>query len=344
MASLELALTLPKEKIEFVVKDDRFICPICECVLRRPMQLPCGHCVCDGCITTLFDSDGYCHCPMNQDSCIETFTESEIHNDYGLRRDILSATVHCPEKKNGCPYTSKLEHIERHLSSDCQWRLVNCTFKDKGCDGNIRYKDLQNHISTLCLQAPVVCAFCQLPVLRGKIREHQEDICKDISLSCPYGCGIQSLKRDRMTQHMAECCNRLIPCRYQSFGCTFKGKIHEHNYHEEIFPHKHLEMSVMVVKDLLQGKEKTRIEMKGIAKENQCLLNTVNMLTEEMKQVKTFLGIPKNFADIALRQSRSLPTALSTLVEKPQTPIPTCMSVPRTKPHNQRSRHNSSSS
>lgn len=41
-----------------------------------------------------------------------------------------------------------------------------------------------------------------------------------------------------------------------------QGKIHEHINHEEIFPHKHLEMSVMVVKDLLQGKEKTRIEMK----------------------------------------------------------------------------------
>ncbi|CAG2238401.1 TRAF3 [Mytilus edulis] len=258
------------------------------------MQLPCGHCVCDGCITTLFDSDGYGHCPMIQDSCIETFDESESH-----------------------------------LSSDCEWRLVNCTFKDKGCDENIRYKDLQDHISTLCLQAPVVCAFCQLPVLRGKMRAHQEDICKEIPLSCPYGCGIQSLKKET---------------EYQTFGCTFKGKIHEHINHEEIFPHKHLEMSVMVVKDLLQGKEKTRIEMKGIAKENQCLRNTVNMLTEEIKQVKTFLGIPKNFADIALRQSRSLPTALSTLVEKQQTPIPSCMFVPRTKPQNQRSRHNSSSS
>ncbi|VDI78307.1 Hypothetical predicted protein [Mytilus galloprovincialis] len=308
------------------------------------MQLPCGHCVCDGCITTLFDSDGYGHCPMIQDSCIETFAESEVHHDYGLRRDILSASVNCPEKENGCPYTAKLEKIESHLSSDCEWRLINCTFKDKGCDENIRYKDLQDHISTFCLQAPVVCAFCQLPVLRGKMRAHQEDICKEISLSCPYGCGIQSLKRDRMTQHMKECCNRLIPCRYQTFGCTFKGKIHEHINHEEIFPHKHLEMSVMVVKDLLQGKEKTRIEMKGIAKENQCLRNTVNMLTEEIKQVKTFLGIPKNFADIALRQSRSLPTALSTLVEKQQTPMPSCMFVPRTKPQNQRSRHNSSSS
>ncbi|XP_052063475.1 TNF receptor-associated factor 3-like [Mytilus californianus] len=344
MASLDLALTLPKQKIEFVLKEDRFFCPVCECVLRRPMQLPCGHCVCDGCINTLFDSDGHGYCPMNPDSCNETFAESEIHQDYGLRRDILSATVYCPEMENGCAYTSKLKQIERHLLSDCEWRLVNCTFKDKGCDGSIRYKDLQDHISTSCVQAPVVCAFCKLSVSRGQIKEHHGNICTEISLSCPYGCGIQSLKRSKMTQHMKECCNRLLPCQYQIFGCAFKGKTAEHKDHEEIFPHKHLEMSVIVVKNLLQEKEKTRIEMKGIAKENQCLRHTVNILTEEVKQVKTFLGIPKNFADIALRQSRSLPTALSTLVEKQQSSIPTCMFVPRTKPPKPRSRHNSSSS
>uniref|UniRef100_A0A3B4X8J9 RING-type domain-containing protein n=1 Tax=Seriola lalandi dorsalis TaxID=1841481 RepID=A0A3B4X8J9_SERLL len=47
-----------------LLSEDQFLCSICLDVFTDPVSTPCGHNFCKNCITTHWDNNVPCQCPM----------------------------------------------------------------------------------------------------------------------------------------------------------------------------------------------------------------------------------------------------------------------------------------
>lgn len=81
-ASVSIQQTPPGNP-KFVKLDQKYVCPICNEVLRDPVQTPCGHRFCENCANNLFtnDPDQKVKCPANEPDC-EDFQKSQVYYKY----------------------------------------------------------------------------------------------------------------------------------------------------------------------------------------------------------------------------------------------------------------------
>jgi hypothetical protein len=98
---------------------EEFICSICKCVLKDPVQLKCEHLFCRGCITTFIQqsSKNTQFCPLDR----KPAKVADIQPAHKSINNILSRLdVKCRNYKNGCKQKMKLEKFEEHEKT-CQY-------------------------------------------------------------------------------------------------------------------------------------------------------------------------------------------------------------------------------
>ena len=78
-ASLKPSLSAA-EIPQFVDKlQEKYVCPVCNSVLRNAMQLQCGHKICEICIDPLFGENTKASCPVKTDEeCEDSFSKNEV--------------------------------------------------------------------------------------------------------------------------------------------------------------------------------------------------------------------------------------------------------------------------
>ena len=161
--------------------DDGFICCICLCVLKDPMQCENNeHYFCSGCIKEHLEKTSH-SCPVCQDKLsVETLRKApRIVGDCVSRYKIT-----CDYATRGCDEVLVLGTLQTHVQ-DCDFMPVSCS--NEGCDKIVSKRDVNQHESELCQFKTTTCGDCgeKMPhhkygahgcVLRRDVDEMKKDL------------------------------------------------------------------------------------------------------------------------------------------------------------------------
>ncbi|XP_015777802.1 PREDICTED: TNF receptor-associated factor 6-like isoform X9 [Acropora digitifera] len=194
--------------------ENKYECPICLLGLREPVQTPCGHRFCRGCILRSMRDAGP-KCPVDN----EHLDEWQLNPDNFARREMLNHTVFCRFKKlHECPWKGPLSKLEDHLN-ECDFVDVSCP---KNCGKEFQRKDLKKHLKDDCPNRTIPCIFCTVEVLWNSMENHFQD-CPQYPLSCEK-CGKENIPRNEMQDHNEKECPRAeLKCPFNVVGCPFEG-------------------------------------------------------------------------------------------------------------------------
>ncbi|XP_067043181.1 TNF receptor-associated factor 6-like [Acropora muricata] len=194
--------------------ENKYECPICLLGLREPVQTPCGHRFCRGCILRSIRDAGL-KCPVDN----EHLDEWQLNPDNFARRELLNHPVFCRWKKlYECPWKGPLAKLEDHLE-ECDFVDVSCP---KNCGKKLLRKDLKKHLEDDCPNRTFPCTFCAEEVLWNSLENHFQE-CPRCPLSCEK-CGKENIPRDEMQDHNEKECPRAeIKCPFVVVGCLFEG-------------------------------------------------------------------------------------------------------------------------
>ena len=171
------------------VIDDGFICCICLCVLKDPMQCENNeHYFCSGCIKEHLKKTSH-NCPVCQDKLtVETLRKApRIVGDCVSRYKIS-----CDYATRGCDEVLELGTLQTHVQN-CDFMPVSCS--NEGCDKIVSKRDVKHHENELCQFKTTTCDDCGEKMPHHKYGAH----------SCVLRRDIDEMKKDladvKATQH-----------------------------------------------------------------------------------------------------------------------------------------------
>ena len=169
--------------------DDAFICCICFCVLKDPMQCENNeHYFCSDCIKEHLKRTSH-SCPVCQDKLtVETLRKApRIVGDCVSRHKIS-----CDYATRGCDKVLELGTLQTHVQ-DCDFMPVSCS--NEGCGKIVSKRDVKHHESELCQFKTTTCDGCG-----GKMPHHKYG-----AHGCVLRLDVDEMKKDRAdvkaTQH-----------------------------------------------------------------------------------------------------------------------------------------------
>ncbi|XP_030636844.1 TNF receptor-associated factor 4b [Chanos chanos] len=183
----------------------RFHCPLCNRIMRDPVQVStCGHRFCDTCLQE-FLSEGVFKCPEDQ----LPLDYAKIFPDADLEQQILSLPIRCIHSEEGCRWTGQTKQLKAHLSV-CSYNVVPCPNR---CPEKLARRDLPEHLQHDCPKRRLRCDFCEKE-FTGEAYEDHQGLCPQESVYCENKCGVRML-RMLLPQHMlSDCPKRKLPCRH----------------------------------------------------------------------------------------------------------------------------------
>ena len=146
--------------------DDGFICCICLCVLKDPMQCENNeHYFCSGCIKEHLEKTSH-SCPVCQDKLsVETLRKApRIVGDCVSRYKIT-----CDYATRGCDKVLELGTLQTHVQ-DCDFMPVYCS--NEGCDKIVSKRDVHQHENELCQFKTTTCVDCGEKMSHHKYGAH----------------------------------------------------------------------------------------------------------------------------------------------------------------------------
>ncbi|KAH8031133.1 hypothetical protein HPB51_012853 [Rhipicephalus microplus] len=120
------------------------VCCLCRMIPKRIFVLPCGHLLCQSCVTASSQGRGG-RCPLDQ----EPFEEAKCHSYDFNTRTVKALKVHCWNEGHGCKFEGAMEIMLRHYENECTFHTVEC-FR---CDEQVLHSELPAHYSAGCSAA-----------------------------------------------------------------------------------------------------------------------------------------------------------------------------------------------
>ena len=112
---------------------DRHKCPLCDRLLREPVQTERGEIACERCYKRANKDDGIC--PIDNEP-----SNGLIYRDKAKEKDVLALICLCAFTNFGCLWKGPVRDIEKHERS-CEFRSDNCQF----CAEEMQLSDLEIH-------------------------------------------------------------------------------------------------------------------------------------------------------------------------------------------------------
>ena len=156
--------------------DDGFICCICLCVLKDPMQCENNeHYFCSGCIKEHLTKTSH-SCPVCQDKLtVETLRKApRIVGDCVSRYKIS-----CDYATRGCDEVLELGTLQTHVQN-CDFMPVSCS--NEGCDKIVSKRDVKHHESELCQFKTTTCDDCGEKMPHHKYGAHGCVLRRDVDV------------------------------------------------------------------------------------------------------------------------------------------------------------------
>lgn len=160
---------------------EAYVCAICQEISSDPYQTACGHLFCSECIHKVGEPETLSACPTCRgDDC-------HPRPDEFTKKMIKGLMVKCPAAKRGCDWQGPLGDVFYHSPKKCSYRAVLCEHCGHASSAE---EPTTSHLMT-CLEVP---------------------------LNCPSNCG-GTFQRKRLPEHISECPEMLVPCKYAKIGC-----------------------------------------------------------------------------------------------------------------------------
>ncbi|KAK7104049.1 TNF receptor-associated factor 3-like [Littorina saxatilis] len=270
-------LSLGELDPDFVHDADRarFNCPVCKRTLRDSRQTQCGHRLCNRCVDVWLDGALAKRCPVGEADC-DDVTKTNVFPDRSIQREMKSVLVFCKNKDEGCQFQIKLKDFKNHLD-DCEYEPVNCEHSGRGCKEKLVRKKLKDHVGK-CPFRPVRCSLCKEEVCHNDMQKHENELCPEQTVKCPFGCPIASLKRKDIQSHRDVCSVHPVDCKYKPMGCTFAAKRELVEKHEKEDLAQHLELITRHVTDLELKSMDTQAQIRNISQERDLTQQSLQSL------------------------------------------------------------------
>ena len=123
---------------------DKYKCMICHKVQREATIISCccKH-YCNSCIEEWFRKQGrYKRCPHCRSGSFNHFVNKE------RVQDINELRLYCSNREAGCEWVGKLEELESHVDSECDYTRVDCPNE---CHEIMQRVNLESHKQNDCL-------------------------------------------------------------------------------------------------------------------------------------------------------------------------------------------------
>ena len=168
---------------DFVVPEPSkdFFCPVTLELLMEPQQTSCCGNHLSPEASARLQREGKA-CPM----CLKQQWTAAL--DKYHRRQVHQIRVRCPHKRSGCDWVGELGDHKRHAAS--------------------------------CPKRPWECPHCALRLTYGEGEGKHWPACSKFPEPCPNGCGVGSVERCHLEQHLRECPLELVGCEMKEFGCS----------------------------------------------------------------------------------------------------------------------------
>lgn len=237
---------------------ERYLCGLCNKLVRDPLQAKCGHLFCGICVdTALTVSRGSAEVCCAKDG--NPLYRNQMFPDNFIKQEILQLRVfvHCTNNDEGCLWQGKLEDYEEHTQT-CQFETVTCDYA--GCMVKFTRSKREEHMQE-CGLREVCCSGCGDTYFTRDMQAHKMGDCPVFPVVCPR-CGKTGIPRAELPNHsdaqMGDCEALKSQCQFQQFGCPVNQAMVPlaKTQHDTDFTSKHLEW-LMVVQ--MQG-AKVKIE------------------------------------------------------------------------------------
>ncbi|XP_013381595.1 TNF receptor-associated factor 2-like [Lingula anatina] len=202
--------------------DPKFLCPLCKCLLKKPVQNLCGHRFCAECLreVTSKNEDVICPACEGEDEVIEDeslLSIGKVFPDVALIRDMAKLDVTCPH--SNCQWSGKFGEMQKHEDvcpqKPCEHPQCKGTHpqvccpnkKDRcqSCGLQMTLKQLQSTHPSECPKACVTCSICESVMLRENFSTHlqQSGNCGSALELCAFGC-TEPIEKDLYDKHKCE--------------------------------------------------------------------------------------------------------------------------------------------
>ncbi|KAI8495577.1 PREDICTED: TNF receptor-associated factor 5-like [Branchiostoma belcheri] len=284
-------------------------CPICMLAFRDPVQTACGHRFCADCL-------GPCMRKKNPQCPIDGLElhPDKLFADVAFSRQVLSLTVRCNFRSDGCDWKGELRDLQEHLES--------CTYRDMvhmAC-GQAGGKKARKEEAVSKIKK---CKHCTKEVPSREMVLHHES-CLAVPVNCPNSCGLKDVPRSQLPQHLdpvrGNCPQSVLPCPFKPAGCTFQAKRPEMNKHLKVLPQYHLGLLCQKINDIHQTLAKHEGQMRAqaakVAEQNERIQNQNALLTSQHQRVKSQNGKLESLTVKVCNQSEKIELLQTELLRK----------------------------
>lgn len=214
------------------VIDDKFLCVVCNQVLRYPVQFEeCGHRCCSSCLSDLLRVSP--RCPLCPNASV---SRDKVYVDTAFGNEIGKIAICCPFHKKGCQWEGQLSDNKEH-QDNCNFVEVECP---NSCGAQFDKRFLKQHLSDDCTKRMVTCEFCKETVFYKDEIAHMNS-CKEFPVPCPNGCKLTEIPRGEVKAHVENDCPKAkIPCPFSDMGCEYKCERQKMQKHTQDEPVEHL--------------------------------------------------------------------------------------------------------
>ncbi|GMT18909.1 hypothetical protein PFISCL1PPCAC_10206 [Pristionchus fissidentatus] len=205
--------------------DPSLLCPVCHQALRSPVKLPCGHKFCQQCLTV----DG------SSATCLVCQKAGQAVPDKATQKIVQSLQVFCSFQHNECNWAGPLMDLPGHVAV-CEMRDIVCS---KGCGDIYQKKHEAAHLEKECKARSDTCQYCKKEVSTKGMTVHLK-VCLSVPVKCPNQCGVESILREELANHLPVCPQAGNACPFAEWGCEYAGGRQMLQKHIKEEPIRHL--------------------------------------------------------------------------------------------------------
>ena len=153
----------------------------------------------------------------------------------------------------GCEWEGTVGTLKEHLTT-CEFALIPCPKECKGEDTKVirqlMRKDVKVHLKNDCPNRYDECEYCGMKGTYASIKEVHDKICKKKILPCSNVECKKKVRCEDMDKHVNDDCPyTMVPCKYESIGCSKRMIRKDIKEHEQDDDKAHLHMALDVLKD-----------------------------------------------------------------------------------------------
>lgn len=267
---------------EFVdVPLDRVVCKICHNPCRDThLTGCCGAHFCLTCLQQLKRGTAVNKtCPMCR---VEKF---KIFPNKRLDREVKALNVYCVNRRSGCTWSSEINNVRKHISTECQFVDVFCPSK---CGLKLKRQCVELHLSKEC---PCYCQYCRTTAHKEEISKRHKKHCSQYPIPCSNGCELGVVPSVGMTAHRQICPLELVHCEYFNVGCAVRVTRRELEGHYKQNVSEHLNLTSVKLASVIEEMDKTEKRLAMTTRELESTKSKFNKLegriTKVNKEIKS---------------------------------------------------------